>query len=155
MNFNKYINEIDFSEVRKLFLNKGESIDIKKKDYFVRQNEPCKYVGLIQNGIFRYTCIDNEGNEHIVGYSFAKDFVCDYPSLIKNSNSLTNTQSVTDSTVYILSIKELNDYWETNMDTQRFGKLVAEELLIEIRCGNCMTNCSLNKRKMVILLPFG
>ncbi|MBC8616913.1 Crp/Fnr family transcriptional regulator [Parabacteroides faecis] len=132
MNFNKYINEIDFSEVRKLFLNKGESIDIKKKDYFVRQNEPCKYVGLIQNGIFRYTCIDNEGNEHIVGYSFAKDFVCDYPSLIKNSNSLTNTQSVTDSTVYILSIKELNDYWETNMDTQRFGKLVAEELLIEM-----------------------
>lgn len=61
MNFNKYINEIDFSEVRKLFLNKGESIDIKKKDYFVRQNEPCKYVGLIQNGIFRYTCIDNGG----------------------------------------------------------------------------------------------
>lgn len=157
MNFNKYINEIDFSEVRKLFLNKGESIDIKKKDYFVQQNEPCKYVGLIQNGIFRYTCIDNEGNEHIVGYSFAKDFVCDYPSLIKNSNSLTNTQSVTDSTVYILSIKELNDYWETNMDTQRFGKLVAEELLIEIRCGNCMTNYSPNRKYTLVLtlLPFG
>lgn len=32
----------------------------------------------------------------------------------------------------LLSIKQLNDYWETNMDTQRFGRLVAEEMFIEM-----------------------
>lgn len=130
VNFNEYMNEIDFSEFKKLFLEKGESIELKKKDYFVRQNEPCKYVGFVESGIFRYTRIDNAGNEPIVGYSFTKYFVCDYPSLIKRSGSLTNIQAVTDCSVYVLSIKELNDFWETNMNTQRFGRLVAEEIFI-------------------------
>ena len=58
VNFNEYINEIDFSEFKKHFLEKGKSIEIKKKDYFVRQNEPCKYVGFVESGIFRYTRID-------------------------------------------------------------------------------------------------
>ena len=132
VSFNKYMNEIDFSEFKKLFLEKGKSVKIKKKDYFVRQNEPSKYVGFIESGIFRYTRTDSTGKEHIVGYSFTEDFVCDYPSLIKKSNSLSNAEAVTDCTVYLLSIKELNDYWETNMDTQRFGRLVAEEMFVEM-----------------------
>lgn len=68
-NFNEYMNVIDFSELRNLFLEKGKSIEIKKKTYFVRQNEPYRYIGLIESGIFRYTRFDNEGKEHIVGYS--------------------------------------------------------------------------------------
>ena len=53
MNFNEHMNNIDFSSLKKLFLEKGKSIEFKKKDYFVRQNEPCKYVGFVQSGIFR------------------------------------------------------------------------------------------------------
>ncbi len=131
MNFNEHMNNIDFSSLKKLFLEKGKSIEFKKKDYFVRQNEPCKYVGFVQSGIFRYTRINNDGNEPIVGYSFTDNFVCDYPSLIKNSGALTNIQAVTDCSVYILSMKELNDFWETSMATQRFGRLVAEEIFVE------------------------
>ena len=52
VNFNEYINEIDFSEFKKHFLEKGKSIEIKKKDYFVRQNEPCKYVGICRKWHF-------------------------------------------------------------------------------------------------------
>ena len=96
VNFNEYINEIDFSEFEKYFLEKGKSIEIKKKDYFVRQNEPCKYVGFVESGLFRYTRINTVGNESIVGYSFTEEFVCDYPSLIKHTGSLTNIQAVTD-----------------------------------------------------------
>lgn len=132
INFNEYMNEIDFSGFKKFFLEKGKSIEFKKKDYFVRQNEPCKFVGFVESGVFRYTRINNDGNEHVVGYSFTEDFVCDYPSLIKRTGSLTHIQAATDCSVYILSMKELNDFWETNMATQRFGRLVAEEIFIEL-----------------------
>ena len=132
LNFNEYMNEIDYSVFKKLFLEKGKLIEFKKKDYFVRQNEPCKYVGLVQSGILKYTRIDNDGNESIVEYSFTEDFVCDYPSFIKHSGSLTNIQTITDCSVYVISRQELNDYFETNMDTQRFGRLATEELYIEI-----------------------
>ena len=97
VNFNEYMNEIDFSEFKKPFLEKGKSIEFKKRDYFVRQNEPCKFIGFVRSGIFRYTCINNDGNEHIVGYSFAEDFVCDYPSLVEHLGSLTNIRAATNS----------------------------------------------------------
>lgn len=129
--FNEYLNAIDFSKFKKYFLEHGKSIEIKKKAYFLRQNELCKFVGFVERGIFRYTRIDSEGKEHIVGYSFTEDFVCDYPSLIKHSSSLTNIQAVTDCSVFMLSMTELNDFWEINMDTQRFGRLVAEQIFID------------------------
>lgn len=152
VNFNEYMNEIDFSEFKKLFLEKGKSIEFKKKDYFVRQNEPCKYVGFVQSGIFRYTRIDNAGNEPIVGYSFTKDFVCDYPSLIKRSGSLTNIQAVTNCSIYALSMKELNDYWETNMNTQRFGRLVAEEIFIAQYKRLLEFYCDTAEQRYIVLL---
>lgn len=132
VNFNEYMNEIDFSEFRKLFFEKEKSVEIKKKEYFVRQNEPCKHVGFIERGIFRYTRIDSVGKEHMVGYSFDEDFVCDYPSFIKRSNSLTNIQAVTDCTIYLLPVKKFSDYLDTNEATQRFGRLVAEEIFVEM-----------------------
>lgn len=132
MNFNEFMNGIDFSEFKRFFLEKGKPIEFKKRGYFVRQNEPCKYVGWVESGVFRYTRIDDDGNEHIVGYSFTEDFVCDYPSFIKRSGALTNIQAATDCSVYMLSIQELNNYWENNIDTQRFGRLVAEEIFITL-----------------------
>ena len=130
-NFNEYMNEIDFTEFKKLFLEKGKLIEIKKKYYFVRQNESSKFIGFVESGIFRYTRIDNKGNEPIVGYSFIGDFVCDYPSLIKYSGSLTNIQAITDCSIHILSIEEMIGFWETSVDTQRFGRLVFEEIFID------------------------
>ena len=32
INFNEYLNEIDFSELKKYFLEKGKPIEYKKKD---------------------------------------------------------------------------------------------------------------------------
>lgn len=131
-NFNLYIEQLDYNPIIDLIKENGEECTLKKREYFVRQNDPCKFVGFVESGILRYTRINNDGNEHIVGYSFTKDFVCDYPSLIKRSGSLTNIQAVTNCSVYVISMKKLNDYWETNMDTQRLGRLVAEEHFFEI-----------------------
>ena len=152
INFNEQMSEIDISEIRKLCLEKGKYIEIKKKDYFVRQNESCKYVGFVESGIFRYTRIDNDGNESIVGYSFTEDFVCDYPSLIKHSGSLTNIQAVTDCSVYVLSMNELNEFWESNMDTQRFGRMVAEEHFVEVYQRLLSFYCDTAEQRYITLL---
>lgn len=152
VNFNEYMNEVDFSEFKKLFLEKGKLIEFKKKDYFVRQNELCKFVGFVESGIFRYTRIDDDGKEPIVGYSFADDFVCDYPSLLKCSGALTNIKAVTNCSVFALSMSELNDYWETNMGTQRFGRLVAEELFISLYGRLLSFYCDTAERRYVALL---
>ena len=44
----EYMNKIDFSSIKRLFLKKGKSINFKKKNYFVRQKELCKFINRIK-----------------------------------------------------------------------------------------------------------
>lgn len=146
------MDEIDLSEIRKLCLEKGKSVEIKKKDYFVRQGELSKYAGFIESGIFRYTRIGSDGAEHIVGYSFQNDFVCDYTSVIKSTHSCINAQAVTDCKVYSLSAHDLHDYWESNKDTQRLGRLVAEQLFIQMYVRLLGFYCDTPEQRYISLL---
>ena len=59
-------------------------------------------------------------------------FVCDYPSFIKQATSTVNIQATTECEVYLLSLNRLNQFWETDMDTQRLGRQIAETMFAEI-----------------------
>lgn len=87
-----------------------------------------RFAGWVEDGTFQYTHIDEEGEEHIVGYSFTNEYVCDYSSFMKGSLSLVSIQAITDCSVYEISHHDIIEYWETNMEIQRFGRCVAENL---------------------------
>lgn len=120
---------VDTTRLEKLFLESGTLKILRKNEYMVRQNDKTNYIGFVASGIFRLTRIDTNGNEWIVGYSFENDFVCDYPSLINRTGSI---QATTDCEASLLPISELNQFWETDMDTQRLGRRIAETMFAEI-----------------------
>lgn len=126
--FNSYIGNLDCSDLKRIFQEKGKLHIYRKKDFFTRQNEVPHFAGWVKSGTFQYICIDEKGNEHIVGYAFSNEFVCDYSSFLKQSASLVNIQAITECTVYELSSLDITHYWETNMETQRLGRIVAESL---------------------------
>lgn len=43
-----------------------------------------------------------------------------------------NIQASTDCEVYLLSLNRLNQFWETDMNTQRLGRRIAETMFAEI-----------------------
>lgn len=126
--FNSYLDNLDYSLVKDLFHEKGKQRIYRKKNFFIRQNEIERFAGWVENGTFQYTYIDKEGEEHIVGYSFTDEFICDYSSFMKGSLSLVNIQAITDCSVHEISRHDIIEYWETDMKTQRFGRHVAESL---------------------------
>lgn len=101
--FNSYLDNLDYSLVKDLFHEKGKQRIYRKKNFFIRQNEIERFAGWVKEGTFQYTYIDEEGEEHIVGYSFTNEFVCDYSSFMKGSLSLVNIQALTDCSVYEIS----------------------------------------------------
>ena len=109
-------------------MEKGKLRTYRKKDFFICQNEIERFAGWVKEGTFHYTYIDVEDEEHIVGYSFTNEFVCDYSSFMKGCLSLVNIQAIADCSVYEISRHDLIEYLETNMETQRFGRYVAENL---------------------------
>ena len=116
-NFNLYIEQLDYNPIIDLIKENGEQHILKKREYFVRQHETSRYVAWVKSGVFHYTCIGDDGCGHIVGYSFENEFVCDYSSLVKRGQSLVN-----------IPYKDLLEYYENDIDAQRFGRLAAEAL---------------------------
>lgn len=130
--FNIKDSHPNISRLEKLFLEEGVFTKFKKNEYLVQQNEKTNQIGFIKSGMFRLSHIDADANEWIVGYSFVNDFVCDYPSFIKQATSTVNIQATTECEVYLLSLNRLNQFWETDMDTQRLGRQIAEAMFAEI-----------------------
>lgn len=80
--------------------------------------------------MFRYTRIDNSGNEHIVGYSFEKEFIGEYSANLCNRESLVNIQAITESVVYPIKYTDITKLWESSMEYQRLGRVIAEQLFV-------------------------
>ena len=131
-NFNqKFAEHPELSVFKEFFLSHGKSKEIKKKEYLVEQSSVAKYVAYGVEGFFRYTRIDNRGNEHIVGYVFKGEYVGDYASLIKKDiTSLVTVQAVTDCKIYYVPLEEVRKFFNTNEDAQIAGRVLAEELFM-------------------------
>ena len=69
--FNSYLNDWDYSNLKKLIQEKGKYQIYHKKDFFILQNETSHFIGWVKSGVFQYTYIDEEGMEHIVGYAYS------------------------------------------------------------------------------------
>lgn len=82
-NFNTYQNNWNHHLLKDFFLKKGKRRFYDKKDFYIRQYEVSRLAGWVESGIFQYLFADEEGTEHVVGYAFANEFVCDYASFVQ------------------------------------------------------------------------
>lgn len=130
-NFNDYFKREDFSILRNFFMDKGYLKTIKKKDYFVLQGYPTACAAYIKKGIFRYTCTDEKGDEHIVGYSFAGEYLGDYPQCRYRENALVSIQAVTDAEIYYASTDEINLFLMSGETAQKIELHLLEGLFVQ------------------------
>lgn len=122
------ISRLDFTELRDYFIRNGIVKQVSRKEYLIRQNEKYEYVGFVSDGMFRYVRTDSSGKEHIVGYSFAQEFVAEYTSYLCNRPPLVSIQAIKDSTVYLIKYTEIERLWDASPENQRTGRIVAEQL---------------------------
>lgn len=127
--FNEYMERFNFSPLEKAFREKGRVRRYKKGEYFIHKGDRHVYIGFILSGTFRYTCTDNEGNEHVVAYNFENEPLGNYSVFQKKETAILDVQAVTNSTVYLLSYSEVNDYYNSNSEAQLQGRILGEELL--------------------------
>jgi len=127
--FNIYGEFIDFAPLIELFLEKGQSREYKKGEYFCRVGDRGLYIGYIKEGSFRYTCDGSDGKEHILSYAFDNDFFGNYSSLQNQSPAILNIQAIQKSLIYELSISAVNEFFNSDMHTQYLGRRISEVVL--------------------------
>lgn len=129
--FNEHMKCKELSILKDFFLKSGKFKEVKKKEYITKQGFTTSCGVYITRGIFRFIRTDENGDEHIVGYSFAGEYVGDYPWCLKSGEAVISIQAVTDSHIYCASAAEIKKFFSTDEATMNLERVLAECLLIQ------------------------
>lgn len=114
-------------ETSDFFYKSGKIKHLVKGEPFVTQGEVCKYLGAVLHGNFSFQYCDEEGDTRTVGYN-TNGFITEYHSLLTKSQAKYSITATTNAIIFKLSRQQLLDFYEFNMETQRFGRHIAEQL---------------------------
>lgn len=81
---NDALTLIDFDVLKKYIEENGTTIPYSKGEPMVWQGKPCRYVGIIKKGYFKYVVINSDGNEIVTGFSFPGEPVTDFVNTLLN-----------------------------------------------------------------------
>lgn len=130
--FNSYMDHIDTAFFKNLCLKYGEPRHYKKNGFILREGDVCPFFGFIVSGVVKYTCTNQTENKtYNVGFSFANEFIADYPACLYNMTSELNMQTITSSDIYICSSEILLQKFEETKENQRTARIAAEQLFFQ------------------------
>jgi len=103
--------------------------ELKKKDLFLESGKVQKAVGFITEGLVRSFYIDHEGNDITVGFYKEGDYATHYPAFITRQPSLYTIQCLEPTNMVCLSFEEQQWIYQQSGQIERYGRLIAEEIL--------------------------
>jgi CRP-like cAMP-binding protein len=124
---------------------------IRQGDYFLKEGQICREIGLVENGIIRlYYTLD--GKEITTCFCKENDLTCAYRSMVTSQPSDVTAQAVEDSTLIILPYRSLLDLYSKNSFWQQVGRLATENEYLMTECHSRFLNdLSATERYLEIL----
>lgn len=128
-NFKSYVH---FNEEELVFfLSLFEFRVIKKDKKLLQVGQVCNYVSYINNGLMRYShVIDN--TEHTVAFFPENMWVSDYGSFLVRKPSDIAIEALEDTELFLLSYDAVQRAYEKNKVFERFGRIMAERLFLNL-----------------------
>jgi len=121
-----YISPDEKELIARLFREKKYN----KGEYFLKEDEVCRQVGFIISGVMRYY-INNDGEEKTYGFAKEFDFVCNNESFIPQKPSRQLIQALEDSQLLVISYTDLQTFYTTLKNGERYGRMVIEQVFVQ------------------------
>lgn len=103
---------------------------IKKGDLFLAEGQICKQVGFIVNGLMRYY-INHDGEDKTYAFARENNFICNNESFIPQTPSTKIIQALEDCEILQISYEDLQLFYKSVKQAERFGRLVIEQVFIQ------------------------
>jgi len=127
---NQIANSIDLKpENLDLLESRIQKIEYQKNDLLIQPGKTCSFIGLVSSGILRSYIIKN-GNEFNIDFYLPKTFISSYTSFITQTATKGYIQSLSKSTIYMLSKSDYQKLLNTDSDFYKLSKLISETLFI-------------------------
>lgn len=105
---------------------------LKKGDFFIKEDQICKEVGFVTNGVFRSFYHSSLEEEVTYCFTFSNSFVSAYSSFLSQDKTAENIQALTDIEILTISKDEILKLEESSTNWLKFFKLIAEQEYIKM-----------------------
>jgi CRP-like cAMP-binding protein len=102
---------------------------IRKGDNFLRYGKVARYAAFVLSGQFKFSLLNEEGNEKIVQFGFADDFLANCDSYHKKAPSNISITAMEDSVILRINIKKLQPLYDLHMNLLHVNLQLYQEIL--------------------------
>jgi CRP-like cAMP-binding protein len=103
------------------------SLQLKKRDFFLRAGEVCKHVAFVLNGCLRSYAVDEQGFEHNLQFAPEGWWITDMNSIINHTEARLNIDAVEDSQALLLSRDQQESLLKEVPKIERFFRIISEK----------------------------
>jgi len=127
-------NSIDLQVLREFCEREGETVSYRKGDQMEREGDPSRWFGYVTDGCFKYVTHGiSDDREHITWFSFAGEFVGDYPNCLDGHPAQTTIEAMMPSRVLRVTGEQMLQMFRQNMQTMELRSVVGELILRQHR----------------------
>ena len=127
-------NSIDIKVLREFCEREGEAVSYRKGDQMEREGDPSRWFGYVTDGCFKYVTYGiSDDREHITWFSFAGEFVTDYPNCLFGLPAQTTIEAMVPTRIIRVSGEQLVKRFSQDKKSMDLRYLVAEHLLSQAR----------------------
>ena len=146
-------NSIDIEALREFCEREGEAVEFLKGDQLEREGDPARWFGFVTEGRFKYVTHGiSDDKEHITWFSFAGEFVADYPTFLYGQPSQTTIEAMMPSRVLRVAGQQLEQYFRQSMETMKLRAVIAEHILFQFRSRYLDLHCATPRERYEQLL---
>lgn len=107
-------------------------LEFGKGDMLANQNEHCRYIYIVQEGLLRMFHFDTKGNDITHWIATEQNLMSSPQSFFEESASQYLIEALEDTTVRALTLETLNRLCEKHHEIERFGRLLTLRMFMEL-----------------------
>ncbi|MBT29596.1 MAG: cyclic nucleotide-binding protein [Thalassobius sp.] len=104
-------------------------VSLKNKEFLLRENSVCKFIGFVESGVLR-SYIQKNAEEFNVEFYLSDSFISAYTSFITQTPASGNIQALSDCEVLVISYADYNSLLNSSLEWYKLGKYISDELFM-------------------------
>ena len=108
--FNSYIDLLDLTAAIDFCRENGTLCHYKKGECFVQQGSIARYAALVVSGYFKFTTLNDSGDEAVVNFAFPGQLITDFHSSLRGESSQFSIIAGADCDIMRVPLKNFKDY---------------------------------------------
>ena len=145
-------NGLDLQELREFCEREGEEMTYRKGDQLEREGDPARWFAFVESGCFKYVNRSNDDREHITWFSFAGEFVVDYPTFLYDRPSQTTIVAMMPSRIFRVTGEQMRQFFSQSMETMTLRAIIAEHILGQFRSRYLDLHCTTPRERYDLLM---